>query len=75
MEPFETAKPKALGFDTFDAVAIQRFYLGHTGGLANVGSHQFIPPSRTYAGASGNQTDQNYDALIFGDVVSPSFED
>jgi hypothetical protein len=60
--------------DTSDVVAIQRFFLGRTFGLANVGKYQFTPVSRSYPGVVTDQTDQNYDALIFGDVANPFAE-
>jgi hypothetical protein len=56
--------------DTFDAMAIQRFYLGRTFGLANVGKYKFTPASRTYTSVITDQTAQDYDTLIFGDVVT-----
>lgn len=57
--------------NTVDVIAIQRFFLGYsTGGIAKVGKYQFIPPNRTYSGVSNNQTSQNYDAFVFGDVAS-----
>jgi hypothetical protein len=55
--------------DTVDVFAIQRFFIGRTFGLANVGNYQFTPANRTYPGLVSNQTDQNYDALVFGDVA------
>ena len=60
--------------DTVDVVAIQRFFLGLTTGIANVGNYQFAPVNRTYTGIVSNQTGQNYDVLVFGDVAS-SFVD
>jgi len=57
--------------NTVDVIAIQRFYLGMSTGIANVGKYQFTPASRTYPGMVTDQTNQNYDALIFGDVGSP----
>ena len=57
--------------NTTDVVAIQRFALGLITGTANVGQYQFTPASRTYPGVTSNQTAQNYDALVLGDVVSP----
>lgn len=57
--------------NTVDVIAVQRFFLGFQTGTANVGHYQFSPVSRTYTGVSTNQTDQNYDALVFGDVASP----
>jgi hypothetical protein len=60
--------------DTVDVVAIQRFFLGLSSGIANVGKYRFSPASRSYPGVVSNQTGQNYDTLIFGDVA-PSFAD
>ena len=60
--------------NTVDVIAIQRFYLGLTTGIANVGKHQFNPSSRTYPGVINNQTAQNYDTLVFGDVATPFVE-
>ena len=31
---------------------------------------QFTPANRTYPGVGSNQTAQNYNALVFGDVAS-----
>jgi hypothetical protein len=56
---------------TADVIAIQRFVLGLSGGTANVGGYQFSPASRTYPGLATDQTGQNYDTLVFGDVASP----
>ena len=53
-----------------DVLAVQRFFLGVTTGTANVGKYQFTPVNRTYTGIVSNQTGQNYDALVFGDVTS-----
>ena len=61
-----------LAITTVDVIAIQRFYLGLTTGTANVGKYQFAPASRSYSPLISNQTNQNYDALIFGDVVTGS---
>jgi len=54
-----------------DVIAIQRFALGLTTGTANTGKYKFAPASRTYPAVVSNQTGQNYDTLIFGDVASP----
>ena len=56
--------------DTVDVIAIQRFFLGLSTGIANTGKYQFSPASRTYPGIVSDQTAQNYDTLIFGDVAS-----
>ena len=42
--------------------------------LANVGKYQFSPTSRSYPGVVSDQTGQNYDALVFGDVASTFVE-
>ena len=56
--------------NTDDIVAIQRFFLILPTGIANIGKYQFTPVNRIYTGLVTNQTNQNYDALIFGDVAS-----
>ena len=56
--------------NTLDIVAIQRFFLGLSTGIANTGKYRFSPASRTYSGVISNQTGQNYDTLIFGDIAS-----
>ncbi len=56
--------------DTSDVIAIQRFALGMSTGLANVGKYNFSPTNRTYASIASDQTGQNYDVLVFGDVAS-----
>ena len=59
---------------TVDVIAIQRFFLQLTTGIANVGSYQFTPTNRTYPNLNSNQTGQNYDTLVFGDVAPPFVE-
>jgi hypothetical protein len=59
------------GVNTVDVIAIQRFFLGLSTGIANTGKYQFSPTNRTYSGIVTDQTGQNYDTLIFGDVASP----
>ena len=56
--------------NTTDIVAIQRFALGLPTGIANTGKYQFTPASRAYLAVVSNQTGQNYDTLVFGDVAS-----
>jgi hypothetical protein len=58
------------GVDTVDVIAIQRFYLGLSTGIANAGKYQFAPVNRSYPGLASNQTNQNYNTLVFGDVAS-----
>lgn len=60
--------------DTSDIIAIQRFYLGLSTGIANTGKYQFAPANRAYLGMAGNQTAQDYDTVVFGDVTSPFAE-
>jgi subtilisin-like proprotein convertase family protein len=60
--------------DTVDVIAIQRFFLGLSTGVANAGKYLFTPASRTYPGLTADQTGQDYDALIIGDVASPFAE-
>jgi hypothetical protein len=61
----------AGGVNTVDVVAVQRFFLGLSTAIANVGKYQFTPTSRSYSGVVTDQTGQNYNAGIFGDVTSP----
>jgi hypothetical protein len=56
--------------NTVDVIAIQRFFLQLTGGIADVGKYQFAPVHRSYMGVVSNQTGQNYDAIVFGDVAA-----
>jgi hypothetical protein len=56
--------------NTVDIIAIQRFFLGLSTGIANTGQYQFTPVSRTYPTVGSDQTAQNYDTLIFGDVAT-----
>ena len=56
--------------NTVDVIAIQRFFLGVSTGIGNVGKYQFSPANRTYPTMVSDQTGQNYDTLVFGDVAS-----
>lgn len=56
--------------NTSDIVAIQRFLLGAPNGTANVGQYRFTPANRTYNGVTTDQTAQNYDSYVLGDVAS-----
>jgi len=56
--------------NTVDVIAIQRFFLGLSTGIANTGKYKFTPASRSYLGVDSDQTGQNYDTLVFGDVAS-----
>ncbi len=57
--------------DTVDVIAIERFFLAQSTGIANVGKYEFTPAVRTYSGIANDQTAENYNALIFGDVAAP----
>ena len=57
--------------NTADVIAIQRFFLAYTTGTGNVANYQFSPMNRSHSPLTTNQTDQNYDAIVFGDVASP----
>ena len=56
--------------DTVDVIAVQRFFLTLSTGIGNTGKYKFNPVNRSYPGLVTDQTGQNYDALIFGDVAS-----
>ena len=58
------------GVDTVDVIATQRFFLGLSTGIANAGKYKFTPVNRGYTGVVSDQTGQNYDAIVFGDVAS-----
>jgi len=60
--------------NTQDVIAVQRFFLGFTTAIANVGKYNFMPANRTYTGITTNQTAQNYDTIVFGDCASPFSE-
>ena len=60
--------------NTVDVIAIQRFFLGLSTGIANTGKYQFTPANRTYTAIVSDQTAQNYDTLVFGDVASAFVE-
>jgi len=55
--------------NTIDIIAIQRFFLGLSTGIANTGKYNFNPVSRSYPSVVSNQVNQNYNALVFGDVA------
>ena len=56
---------------TVDVIAIQRFFLAQSTGIANVGEFRFSPVSRSYLNVTSDQTGQNYNALVLGDVAAP----
>ena len=56
------------GVNTVDVVAVQRFFLVLATGIANVGKYQFNPVNRPYTPLTVNQTAQDYNGIVFGDV-------
>ena len=58
------------GINTVDVIAVQRFAVGLSTGIANTGKYQFTPTNRSYTGIVTNQTGQNYDTIVFGDVAT-----
>ncbi|HEY0722998.1 MAG TPA: hypothetical protein VGD41_03190, partial [Pyrinomonadaceae bacterium] len=56
------------GVNTVDVIGIQRFFLGYSTGIGNSGKYKFNPASRSYPALTNDQSGQDYDALIFGDV-------
>jgi len=52
-------------------IAIQRFFLALSTGTANAGKYQFNPVNRSYSPLTIDQTAQNYDTIVFGDVAAP----
>jgi hypothetical protein len=59
------------GITTADVIATQRFSLGFSTGIGNVGQYNFTPVNRSYSALFNNQTAQNFDAIVFGDVTAP----
>src|SRR5205814_10056112 len=55
---------------TQDVIAVQRFFLGFTNAIANVGKYKFFPANRTYTGLVTTQTAQNYDTIVLSDVAA-----
>jgi hypothetical protein len=51
-----------------DILAIQKYFLGLSG-VASTGSYQFTPATRTYTALATNQTAQDFEARVLGDVV------
>jgi hypothetical protein len=60
-----------VGITTADVIAIQRYFLSLSTGIANVGKYGFNPVNRSYTPLTSNQTGQNYDTVVFGDVATP----
>src|SRR6185295_2634953 len=58
------------GINTVDVIAVQRFFLGLSTGIADTGKYLFSPVNRNYPGVIIDQTGQNYDVLVYGDVAT-----
>src|SRR5262249_8733808 len=58
--------------NTIDIVAVQGFFLFQSTGIANVGKYRFAPANRSYPGVVTDQTGQDYNAFVLGDVA-PGF--
>jgi hypothetical protein len=56
---------------TVDVLAIQRFFIGRTFGIGNAGQYRFTPANKSYPNPNSDQVNQDYTAIILGDVVSP----
>jgi len=59
------------GITTADAIAAQRFFLGFTSGIGDAGKYNFTPPNRSYSSLTTDQTAQNFNAIVLGDVAPP----
>ncbi len=53
---------------SFDAAMIAQFTVGVANPLSRVGTWKFTPADRTYPSLSGNQTGQDFSAVLVGDV-------
>jgi len=54
---------------SFDAAFIAQYVVGITNPDNKTGTWKFLPPSRAYASLSGNQTAQNFDAVLMGELT------
>ncbi len=54
---------------SFDAAFIAQYVVGIANANNTTGTWKFLPPSRTYASLSGNQTAQNFDAVLVGEIT------
>jgi uncharacterized protein (TIGR03437 family) len=54
---------------SFDAAFIAQYAVGITNPDNRTGAWRFLPPSRAYASLSGNQTAQNFDAVLMGELT------
>ncbi len=53
---------------SFDAALIAQYVVGINNPASIAGTWKFVPPSRSYASLSGDQINQNFDAVLMGDV-------
>ncbi|MBS1791708.1 MAG: VCBS repeat-containing protein [Acidobacteria bacterium] len=56
------------GLSSFDAALIAQYVVGIPNPSSQVGTWKFVPPSRSYTTLSGDQSNQNFDAVLVGDV-------
>ncbi|MBI1761409.1 MAG: hypothetical protein HYR56_08240 [Acidobacteria bacterium] len=53
---------------SFDAALIAQYVVGINNAASIAGTWKFVPPTRGYTNLSSNQTNQNFDAVLVGDV-------
>lgn len=53
---------------SFDAALIAQYVVGINNAASIAGTWKFVPPTRSYTNLSSNQTNQNFDAVLVGDV-------
>jgi uncharacterized protein (TIGR03437 family) len=54
---------------SFDAAFIAQYVVGITNPDNRTGTWKFVPPSRAYTSLNGNQTAQNFDAVLVGELT------
>ncbi|MCI0525756.1 MAG: cohesin domain-containing protein, partial [Acidobacteria bacterium] len=54
---------------SFDAAFIAQYVVGITNPDNKTGTWKFLPPTRSYASVNGNQTGQNFDAVLMGELT------
>ncbi len=54
---------------SFDAAFIAQFVVGITNPDNKTGTWKFLPPTRAYSTLNGNQTAQNFDAVLLGELT------
>jgi uncharacterized protein (TIGR03437 family) len=53
---------------SFDAAFIAQYVVGINNAANLAGTWKFVPPTRSYTNLSSNQANQNFDAVLVGDV-------